>query len=100
MAQATSKKMELQSALRSCRHCGAFRGEIVMPGQERALKVSCRCLDGHCPRCKRRLVTTPFSRSCDDVEGRVWHAPHLGAHCPNCGPLFLMEQGSEERYDG
>ena len=94
MAHASLKKMEVKSRLQSCKQCGAFRGEIFAHGQERVVRVACRCSEGRCPRCRRKLITTPFSQSGDDISGRVWHAPHLGAHCANCGPLYLTEQGN------
>lgn len=83
--------MELNGFLQSCQSCGAFRGEIAVPGQERTVRVSCRCFQGRCPKCRRALTAMPFNASGDEIAGKVWHAPHIGAHCSACGPLFLAE---------
>lgn len=92
MAFASLKKMEFESFLRRCAGCGQLRGEIVAPGSDAPVRVPCRCLDGRCPRCRGRLTAVPFTVSADDIDGMIWHRPHLGARCASCGPLFLTDR--------
>lgn len=92
MAKSTSRKIVVHQFLRRCDACGTFRGEVTLEGEERPVRVVCRCSEGRCPRCRRPLVTMPFSNSFDDVDGKVWHQPQFGASCALCGPLFMAHQ--------
>jgi hypothetical protein len=75
--------------LERCETCGTFRGELLLKDREQPVRVACACSNGRCPRCRRALVTMPFMRSYDDMNGHEWHAPAFSAACALCGPVFL-----------
>ena len=99
MATSSSEKIIVNHFLKRCEVCGTFRGEVTLAGEERPVRVACRCTEGRCPRCRRPLVTMPFSSSYDELDGKVWHQPHFGASCALCGPLF-MAHFSDFHIDG
>lgn len=80
-------KIGMDHFLKRCGSCGAFRGEVAMQGQERLMRILCRCEGGKCPRCRRPLVQTPRSRAYSETGGTVWHQPMIETSCRNCGIL-------------
>ncbi len=95
MGYADPDKILTDQFLRRCPTCGALRGEIALDGSESPAHLACRCESGHCPRCRRPLLSTPFSHSYDEIEGKTWHASQIGTRCPSCGPLHFAPPGGQ-----
>ena len=88
MGHAMNAKMDLHRSLRECRTCGGRKGFVHLAGQDRPVKVSCRCESGRCPRCSRPLVLAPSPALPDDLGGMGHDAGMLRVQCAACGPTF------------
>ena len=89
MGQAMNAKMDIQRFLRDCQTCGAQKGFVHLPGQDRSVRVSCRCETGRCPQCQRPLVMAPAPALDDDHGGTSLDLGWIRARCANCGPLYV-----------
>jgi hypothetical protein len=89
MGQASRAKIEIRRFLKDCGTCGTAKGYLHLPGQERSVRVACRCESGKCPRCGRQLIIAPSPIVADDMGGRNWEAGLIRARCAACGPMFV-----------
>lgn len=81
-------KIHLQRFLRDCQACGAPKGFVHLPGQDRSVRVSCRCEGGRCPRCRRPMVLAPAPPLADDQGDMSLDSGWIRAKCAECGPYF------------
>ena len=88
MADIPEAKIEIQRFLRDCGTCGAAKGYLHLPGQDRSVRVACRCEAAECPRCGRSLFITPSPMLANDTGGGSWESGLLRARCATCGPLY------------
>ena len=90
MGHAMNAKIHVQRFLRDCQACGAPKGFVHLPGQDRSVRVSCRCETGRCPRCQRPLVMAPAPALDDDHGGTSLDAGWIRARCAQCGPYYTQ----------
>jgi len=83
-------KIHLQRFLRACPACGDSKGFVHLPGQDRSVRVACRCESGKCPQCRRPLVLAPDPALSDDQGGVTVEAGWIRARCAACGPYFTQ----------
>ena len=88
MGHALNAKMDIQRFLRVCQACGSPKGFVHMPGQDRSVRVSCRCDSGRCPRCRRPMVLAPDPSLSDDQGGISIVAGWIRARCADCGTYY------------
>jgi hypothetical protein len=88
MEQVPGAKIEVQRFLKDCKACGMAKGYLHLPGQDRSVRVSCRCDGPSCPRCGRVLMIAPSPIVSDDAGGAGWDAGAVRARCAACGPMF------------
>lgn len=88
MRQDPAAKIEIQRFLKACRVCGMTKGYLHLAGQDRAVKVPCRCDTVQCPNCGRQLLIAPVPMIAEDVGGGDWQTGLLRARCASCGPLY------------
>ena len=81
-------KIHLQRFLRDCQACGVPKGFVHMPGQDRTVRVPCRCETGRCPQCQRPLVMAPAPAVEDDLGGISLDEGWIRARCASCGPYY------------
>jgi len=88
MGHASGAKIDIRRFLKDCGTCGAVKGYLHLPGQDRSVKVTCRCESAQCPRCGRQLIIVPSPRVADDAGGSSWQSGLLRARCASCGPMY------------
>lgn len=87
MGHASGAKIEIRRFLRDCRACGSAKGFLHLPGQDRAVRVACRCDAAQCPHCGRQLLIAPSPLVANDLGGSNWEAGLIRARCASCGPM-------------
>ena len=88
MGQASSAKIVVSRFLKDCRACGHAKGYLHLPGQDRTVKVACRCDGAKCPRCGRQVLIAPVQIVTDDVGRMNWEMGLVRARCAKCGPMY------------
>lgn len=88
MEQLPGPKIVVHRFLKDCRTCGMAKGYLHLPGQDRSVRVSCRCEAAECPRCGRRLLIAPVPIVADDAGSGSREAGLVRARCAACGPIF------------
>lgn len=88
MHRDSAAKIEIQRFLKVCRACGMTKGYLHLAGQDRAVRVPCRCDTAQCPNCGRQLMIAPVAKVADDLGGSAWQDGLLRARCASCGPLY------------
>ena len=90
MGHALNAKIHVQRFLRDCESCGAPKGFVHLPGQDRAVAVNCRCEGGRCPNCRRPMVISPSPALPDDHGAVSLDSGWIRARCAHCGPYFTQ----------
>ncbi|HTK60110.1 MAG TPA: hypothetical protein VL283_02795 [Candidatus Baltobacteraceae bacterium] len=88
MGHALNAKIDIQRFLRDCPACGAPKGFVHLPGQDRSVRVTCRCETGRCPQCQRPLVMAPAPALEEDHGGVNLDTGWIRARCATCGPYY------------
>lgn len=88
MGHASGAKIDVRRFLKDCPTCGATKGYLNLPGQDRSVRVACRCETAQCPRCGRQLLIAPVPTVAHDAGGSSWEAGLIRARCSSCGPMY------------